>query len=151
MKLSPIALLSSFFAISLLAPFSAAQQNPSQQNPSTTPNSQPNVFFGDKEKKVKGSTRPVHGTVKDVAGSAIPQAVVALKNLKTGKKLETVTRDDGSYRFDELKITEDYELQARRDNLTSPTKKLSLYDSRRDPVINFELGQQKTAESEARK
>ena len=143
MRFTLIGLLSSVFAL--------AQQNPSQQNPSSTPNSQPNVFFGEKDKKVKGSTRPVHGTVKDVSGAAIPQAVVALKNLKTGKKLETVTRDDGSYRFDELKITEDYELQARRDSLTSPPKKLSLYDSRRDPVINFELGQQKTAESEARK
>ena len=134
-------------SLAVLSPCIVAQQ----QNPANTPNSQPNVFFGDKEKKVKGSTRPVHGTVKDVAGNAIPQAVVALKNMKTGKKLETVTREDGSYRFEELKITDDYELQARRDNVTSPPKKLSLYDSRRDPVINFELGHQKTAESEARK
>lgn len=110
-----------------------------QQNPTATPNSQPNVFFGDKEKKVKGSTRPVHGTVKDNSGSAIPRAIVALKNLKTGKKIETVTREDGSYRFDELKIDEDYELQATHEKLSSPPRKLSLYDSRRDPVINFEL------------
>lgn len=117
-----------------------AQQQPAQQqNPATTPNSQPNVFFGDKGKKAKGSTRPVHGTVKDQAGAAVPQAIVSLKNLKTGKKLETVSRDDGSYRFDELRIVDDYELQATHDKLASPTKKLSLYDSRRDPVINFEL------------
>ncbi len=133
-------------SLAVLSPCVVAQQ----QNPANTPNSQPNVFFGDKEKKVKGSTRPVHGTVKDSAGNPIAQAIVALKSLKTGKKIETVTHDDGSYRFDELKIADDYELQATHDKLTSPIKKLSLYDSRRDPVINFELEPKKDLQPQAR-
>ena len=133
-------------SFAVLIPCVVAQQ----QNPANQPNSQPNVFFGDKEKKVKGSTRPVHGTVKDSAGNAVAQAIVALKNLKTGKKLETVTHDDGSYRFDELKIADDYELQATHDKLTSPIKRLSLYDSRRDPVINFELELKRDVQPQAR-
>ncbi|MDQ6759771.1 MAG: hypothetical protein M3Z32_07900, partial [Acidobacteriota bacterium] len=74
----------------------------------------------------------------------------SLKSNKTGKKLETVTREDGSYRFDELKIADDYELKAAHDKLTSPVKKLSLYDSRRDPVINFELGPNKEPQTQAK-
>ena len=139
-------LTSVLLSFAVLIPGIPAQQ----RDPATTPNSQPNVFFGDKEKKVKGSTRPVHGTVKDSAGNAIAQAIVALKDVKSGKKIETVTHDDGSYRFDELKIADDYELQATHDKLTSPIKKLSLYDSRRDPVINFELEPNKYLQPQAR-
>ncbi len=137
-------------AASLFSAILQAQQAAQPQNPSNTPNSQPNVFFGDKDKKVKGSTRPVHGTVKDGAGNPIPQAIVSLKSNKTGKKLETVTREDGSYRFEELKIADDYELKAVHDKLTSPIKKLSLYDSRRDPVINFELEPSKDPQAQAK-
>ena len=141
MRFTSIVLSFTVFSVGLVA---------QQRDPATTPNTQPNVFFGDKEKKVKGSTRPVHGTVKDSAGNAVAQAIVALKDVKTGKKIETVTHDDGSYRFDELKIADDYELQATHDKLASPIKKLSLYDSRRDPVINFELEPKKDVEPQAR-
>jgi len=130
MKVTCVAILS----ISVPA-FLVAQQ-------STPPsNSQPNVFFGDKpNKKDKGTTRPVHGVVKDTAGNYIAQAIVELKHVKSGKKVETVTHPDGSYRFDDLKIADDYELQARHDKVLSAVKKLSIYDARKDPVLNFELG-----------
>lgn len=102
--------------------------------------SQPNVFFGDKpNKKDKGTTRPVHGVVKDAAGNYIAQAIVELKDVKTGRKVETVTKPDGTYRFDDLKIADNYELQARHGKLTSALKTLSIYDSRKDLTINLEL------------
>lgn len=119
--------------VSLLAATSIAAQNPIPNQPN------PPFFGGDKGKKEKGTTRPVHGVVKDNVGAAIPQAIVELKDVKSGKKRETITRQDGTYRFDDLNISDDYELRARHDSLTSPVKKLSIYDSRKDPVINFDL------------
>ena len=109
----------------------------------------PSVFVGDGKppKKDKDVTeRPVHGTVKDGSGNAVAQAIVRLKNLKTNKEIEYITKTDGSYRFDDLKMAEDYELQARYKDTISVVKKLSLYDPRRDPVLNFEL-EPKTASS----
>jgi Carboxypeptidase regulatory-like domain len=126
--------------VSSLAATSIAAQNPIPNQPN------PPFFGGDKGKKEKGTTRPVHGVVKDNTGSAIAQAIVELKNVRTGKKIETVTRPDGTYRFDELNIKDDYELRASHDQLVSPVKKLSLYDSRKDPVINFDLEVKKDAQ-----
>ena len=123
-----------------LAATSIAAQNPIPNQPN------PPFFGGDKGKKEKGTTRPVHGVVKDYLGNAVPQDIVELKNLKSGKKIGTVTRQDGTYRFDDLKISDDYELQASHDKLSSPVKKLSMYDSRRDPVINFDLEPKKETE-----
>ena len=134
MKFAIMAVLSS------LAVATLAAQNPIPNQPN------PPFFGGDKGKKDKGTTRPVHGVVKDDSGNAIPQAIVELKNVKSGKKIETVTRQDGTYRFDDLNVSDDYELQARHEKLTSPVKKLSLYDSRKDPVINFDLEPKKDAE-----
>src|ERR1700738_1029981 len=101
MKFAIMAVLSS------LAVASVAAQNPIPNQPS------PPFFGGDKGKKDKGTTRPVHGVVKDDSGTAVPQAIGELKNLKSGKKIGTVTRQDGTYRFDDLNISDDYELQAR--------------------------------------
>ena len=126
--------------VSALATTSIAAQNPIPNQPS------PPFFGGDKGKKDKGTTRPVHGVVKDDLGNAIPQAIVELKNLKSGKKIGTVTHQDGTYRFDELNISDDYELRASHDKLSSPVKKLSMYDSRKDPVINFDLEPKKDTE-----
>lgn len=122
-----------------LAAASLAAQNPIPNQPN------PPFFGGDKGKKDKSTTRPVHGVVQDNAGTAVAQAIVELKNVRTGKKIGTVTRQDGTYRFDELNLKDDYELQATHDQLISPVKKLSIYDSRKDPVINFELEPKKDA------
>jgi Carboxypeptidase regulatory-like domain len=133
MKFAIIAVVSSLAAAGIAA------QNPIPNQPN------PPFFGGDKGKKDKGTTRPVHGVVKDNLNNAIPQAIVELKNVKNGKKIETVTHQDGTYRFDDLNISDDYELWARHDQLTSPVKKLSMYDSRKDPVINFDLEPKKEA------
>ncbi len=102
----------------------------------------PNVFLGDGKPPKKDKNvieRPVHGIVKDAAGIPVAQALVRLKNLKTNKEIQQITRTDGTYRFDELKMSEDYELQARYKDTISVVKKLSIYDPRRDPVLNFDL------------
>lgn len=127
--------------VSALALTSAGAQNPVPNQPN------PPFFGGDKGKKDKSTTRPVHGIVKDSQGNAVAQAIVTLKNMKSGKQIETVTHADGTYRFDELKISDDYELQARHDHALSSVKKLSLYDSRKDPVINFDLEPNKDAQT----
>src|SRR5205085_5264760 len=121
------------FLISIAAATFAWPQNPIPNQPN------PPFFGGDKGKKEKGTTRPVHGVVKDDTGTPVPQAIVELKNVKSGKKTQTVTHPDGTYRFDDLNLSDDYELRASHDRLTSPVKKLSIYDSRKDPVTNFDL------------
>lgn len=126
--------------LSCAAAHTLAAQNPIPNQPN------PPLFGGEKGKKDKGTTRPVHGVVKDNAGNAVPQAIVELKNVKTGKKIGTVTRQDGTYRFDELNVSDDYELRASHDEWVSALKKLSIYDSRKDPVINFDLDLKKEAQ-----
>lgn len=109
----------------------------------------PSVIVGQgapPKKDKPGTTRPVHGVVKDADGNAVAQAVVRLKNLKTGKEIEQITRQDGTYRFEDLKLSEDYELQARYKGMTSVVKKLSMYDPRKDVVTNFDL-ESKTSSS----
>src|SRR5260370_9666494 len=106
MKFAIIAVVSSLAAVSIAA------QNPIPNQPN------PPFFGGDKGKKEKGTTRPVHGVVKDNLNNAVPQAIVELKNVKSGKKIETVTHQAGTYRFDELNITDNYELWARHDQFS---------------------------------
>lgn len=95
---------------------------------------------GAQEKK-KGSdhTRGVKGLVLSPEGQAVKQAVVYLKNLKTLQVHTFFTKDDGSYYFDGLSPDIDYELKGEASGLSSPTKPLSSFDSRKQAVIDLKL------------
>ena len=83
--------------------------------------------------------RSVQGIVTDPQENPIPKAVVQLKNLKTLQVKSFYTDEKGQYRFHGLDPDQDYELRAESGNASSPPRKVTSFDSRREVVINFKL------------
>src|SRR6266853_1789718 len=111
-----------------------------------TPSDKPNVFFGKEPKVDKSRLRDLKGLVKDDADKPVEGAIVLLKDLKSGKVVQFVTKGDGAYLFYDLNMDVDYELTAKGDGFTAPVKKkLSKYDSRKPAMLNFELERKKPA------
>lgn len=115
------------------------------QGQSSLPSEKPAVFDGHRPaKEDKSRLRNLSGAVRDQAGAPIDGAIVQLKDLKTGKMIDFITKKDGAYDFHELSMDIDYELTAKRDGYGDPvTKKLSKYDSRKPAILNFELQRKK--------
>ncbi len=109
-----------------------------QQNPAPTPKNPP-LFKGDKPKKDDG-TRLLRGSVKDPEDKLVNGAVVKLKDTKTLSIRSFITKADGAYSFQGLSIGTDYEIHAEAtDFANSSVKILSVYDNRREAVINLKL------------
>jgi hypothetical protein len=81
----------------------------------------------------------LQGVVTDPAHNLVKGAVVRLKDMKSLKVRSVVTDEDGSYRFTGLSKVVDYEVSASTEDMTSPIKKLSMYDTARSAVRNLEL------------
>jgi hypothetical protein len=114
--------------------FGSAQQ--------TDPNAgKPSVFLENNRYKPPkpSNARTIQGMVKDQADNPVAGAIVQLRNVKTSKVVDFATKDDGKYAFRELFLDADYELLAKRGNLTTPTKKVTIYDTRKEVTINFKL------------
>lgn len=95
-------------------------------------------------KKNKGDqTRTVTGTVTSTDESMVNGAVVQLKNLKSLQIRSFITQTDGSYHFNELSPDIDYELHATYSGMSSSTKTLSSFDSRKEAIINLKLNPKK--------
>lgn len=84
-------------------------------------------------------TRSVKGLVLSPDAKAVKQAVVYLKNTKTLQIHSFITKDDGSYYFNELSPDIDYELTAESDGLKSATRTLSSFDDRKRVVMDLKL------------
>jgi hypothetical protein len=92
-----------------------------------------------KEKRQAASERVVTGTVRDADGAAINGAVVQLKDVRSTQVRSFITQTDGGYHFSGLKIDNDYELEARFNGMNSGWKTLSVFDTRKEPVVNLKL------------
>ncbi|HLW76326.1 MAG TPA: carboxypeptidase-like regulatory domain-containing protein [Bryobacteraceae bacterium] len=91
------------------------------------------------DKKLAASERIVEGTVFDPAGGTVNGAIVQLKDMRTLQIRSFITQQQGAYHFSGLKIDNDYELQAEFQGARSPWKRLSVFDTRKQPVINLTL------------
>jgi hypothetical protein len=92
------------------------------------------------KKKDSEHTRGVKGLVLMPDGTGAKQAVVYLKNTKTLQVQSFITKDDGSYAFHELSTDVDYDLKAElAGGMTSPSKTLSNFDSRKEATIDLKL------------
>ena len=110
------------------------------------PGNKPNVFFGKEPKVDKSRQRDLKGVVKDEADNPMENAIVQLKDLKTGKTVSFVTKKEGTYLFYDLNMDIDYEVSARHDNFTdSAPKRLTKYDTRKPATLNFQLASKSTA------
>lgn len=119
-------------AILLLACMAPAQDGPDQK---------PNVFLqNDRVKNQKESnTRTIDGTVKDASDNPLADAIVQLKDTKTSNIVNFATKEDGKYVFRDLPMDINYELLAKHNNLSTPVKKISVYDTRKHVIVNFQL------------
>jgi hypothetical protein len=100
----------------------------------------PAVVLENKEKPKKDSPyRIIQGVVKDQADNPLPGAIVQLKDTKTSKVVDFATKSDGKFAFRDLSMENNYELLAKRGDLASPVKKVSIYDTRKEVIINFTL------------
>jgi len=83
--------------------------------------------------------RTIVGTVKDSSDNPLSGAIVQLKNLKTSKIVNFSTKDDGKFTFRDLALDNNFELIAKRGNLVSTVRKVSIFDTRKEVIINFKL------------
>lgn len=92
-----------------------------------------------KEKREAASERVVQGTITGSDDKAVNGAVVQLEDMRTLQVRSFITQTDGQYHFSGLKIDNDYQLKANYQGMTSGWKTLSVFDTRKVPVINLKL------------
>ncbi len=101
------------------------------------------------EKKKKGesaTTRMVQGTVTNLEEKPVVDAVVQLQDMRTLQVRSFISQENGAYHFSELKLDDDYELRADYNGMTSGWKRLSVFDSRKEPVVNLKLDKKQEPE-----
>lgn len=105
------------------------------------PEQKPSVFLQNNRPKneKESNTRVIDGTVKDGTDNPLADAIVQLKNLKTSSIVDFATKDDGKYVFRDLPMDINFELIAKRGDLATPVKKVSVYDTRKHVILNFQL------------
>lgn len=91
-----------------------------------------------KKDKNDSNTRGLQGLVLDDE-KPVPGAVVQLKDMRTLQVRSFISQGDGTYHFFGLKIDNDYQIKADYNDRTSGWKTLSVFDSRKEPVINLKL------------
>lgn len=96
------------------------------------------AFSADKKGEDK-NVRSVQGTVFDANEVTINGAVVQLKNTKTLQIRSFITKENGAYYFHGLSPDVDYELKADNQGVSTPTKTLSSFDSRKEAVLNLKF------------
>ena len=91
------------------------------------------------DKKKAEVERPVSGVVTDAEGKPVVGAIVQLKNTRTLQVRSFITREKGDYYFAGLSKDVDYELKAQLSGHASPTRTLSSFDTKPQPVLNLQL------------
>jgi hypothetical protein len=103
------------------------------------------------EKKQAATERVVTGTVKDADDKSIDGAVVQLKDLRSLQVRSFITQTNGAYHFSGLKVDNDYQLQAKFNGMTSGWRTLSVFDTRKEPVVNLKMDKQDKPEKQDQK
>jgi Carboxypeptidase regulatory-like domain len=95
------------------------------------------------QKKAEAQLRTVHGLVENKDEDPVPASVVYLLNVKTQAVRTSFADDKGLYRFSGLDPNVDYEIHAEHEDLTSSTRTISSFDSRRDIEVNLKVSRKK--------
>lgn len=104
-----------------------------------------------KEREADENTRAVAGIVRNEAEEPVEGAIVQLKDLKSAKVRSYITKADGVYRFFGLSTNSDYELRADFRELSSDKRMLSVFDSRKQAILNIKLEARKKKDEKADK
>jgi protocatechuate 3,4-dioxygenase beta subunit len=97
------------------------------------------------DKKSDAELRTIRGTVLDKDETPVPSGVVYLLNVKTQAVKTYIADDAGNYRFSGLDPNVDYEVHAEHNDMTSATRTISSFDSRRDVEMVLKLSHKKSA------
>ena len=89
------------------------------------------------------ATRSIEGTIFNRQGAVAPHAVVLLKDTKTLQIRSFIAQDDGNYHFYGLSPDINYQLRAELNDMTSPTKMVSVFDSHQKIKLNLKLTKEK--------
>jgi hypothetical protein len=76
--------------------------------------------------------RNVAGLVLDANSAPVQGATVFLKNQKTNSIRSYTSAANGSFRFAQVNMTDDYDLWAEKEGKKSPTKTVSNWDARKE-------------------
>jgi|SRR5579862_88107 len=101
------------------------------------------VFAQEKPKK-ESELRTVRGTVVDAGETPVNTAVVYLKNAHTQDITTHLSDTDGTFRFSGLDLNVDYEIHAEKEGMTSATRSVSNFDTRREFVLTLKLDHKKS-------
>jgi Carboxypeptidase regulatory-like domain len=97
------------------------------------------LYAQQKNKNEDATTRTVEGMVTNAANQPVANAVVQLKNAKTLQIRSFITQEDGSYHFAGLGTDVEYQLKADHNGVSTSWKTLSIFNSKKTPVINLKL------------
>jgi hypothetical protein len=142
-------------AVLFAASIGVAQQSDPKAPPAGV-RRDPGYFGGLGQKKDKNNkdedenARAVAGTVRNEADEPLEGAIVQLKDAKSLKVRSYITKGDGVYKFFGLSTNADYELRADFKELASEKRTLSVFDSRKQAVINLRLAPRKKEEKEVK-
>jgi len=112
-----------------------------QQGRALVPDTRPLPSIGNNRSKPEKDThtRVIEGTVQDASSNFVSEAIVQLKNTKTSKIVDFITKNDGKFAFRDLPMDIDYELVAKHAGASTPVRKVSVFDTRKDVVLNLQL------------
>ena len=102
------------------------------------------MFAQEKPKGKENELRTVRGTVVDKEEAPVETAVVYLKNVHTQDIITHLSDSDGTFRFSGLDLNVDYEIHAEREGVTSSTRSISNFDTRKEFVLTLKLDHKKT-------
>lgn len=83
--------------------------------------------------------RNVAGLVLDAGSTPVQGATVFLKNQKTKSIRSYTSSSNGSFRFAQVSMTDDFDLWAEKDGKKSATKTVSSWDARKDFQTELKL------------
>jgi hypothetical protein len=84
-------------------------------------------------------SRNVGGLVIDANSTPLQGATVFLKNTKTKSIRSYTSSSNGSFRFAQVSMTDDYDLWAEKEGKKSATKTVSSWDVRKDFETELKL------------
>jgi len=95
-------------------------------------------------KQKESELRTVRGTVVDKEETPVDTAVVYLKNAHSQDIITHLSGSDGTFRFSGLDINVDYEIHAEKEGMTSATRSISNFDTRKEFVLTLRLDRKKS-------
>src|SRR6266478_5014309 len=91
------------------------------------------------ERREEANSRAVQGLVAGADDQPANGAVVQLKDMRTLQVRSFITQTDGQYHFSGLRGDIDYQLTVKSGDATAAPRTLSLFDNRKEAVMNFKL------------